>query len=266
MESETDSPRPDRPPSPLPVLRILLEGVSLPAKRAATLVRFAGLFIVVLALVIVAIPDDPDEIEGVEVALILLVWLPLLLAAFTLAAVVCHRVFVLGDESMIGQGLVWWSSRETRFLGWLIGLGFCAATITVLGMIVSMIVGSMMTNGDQEPSQVGIVGSLFLVDLVVAYFVGRWSLVLPATAIDDRPSLSWAWSTSRGNGLRLMVLVGLFPMGVNFASTFLPETRSVVDSILLAPVWLYVWAVEIALLSLSYRELVRHQVTDVEDG
>ena len=242
----------------------------LPAKHAASLVRFAGPFFVVLAIAIVGIdwylPEGPAEAGGVQIALFWLLWLPLLITGGTLAAVVCHRVFILGDESMLGQILVWWSFREIRFFGWGIAIGICAGLIAVpLDIILGVTIASMMPSVDQESSLVWIVDSGLLGNLVAAFFVGRWSLVLPATAVDSRPNLSWAWSISRGNALRLMVLVGLLPIGANFVTNFLPEPKSVGFSLFYIAVWGYVWAAEIALLSLSYRELVGYQITDVED-
>ena len=113
--------------------------------------------------------------------------------------------------------------------------------------------------GGEEPNPIGLAALGSLLALPVAYVVGRSSIVLPATAIDERPSIPWAWSISKGNGLRLMVLVGLLPILTDFIFELIPAYDSFVYSIFLLVIYLYVSAAEIAILSLSYRELVRDQ-------
>ena len=61
------------------------------------------------------------------------------------------------------------------------------------------------------------VGSWVMLPLAVpvAYIFVCFALVLPAIATDAVPSFGRAWELSRGNGLRLLVTVGLLPVALN---------------------------------------------------
>lgn len=264
MNSELDS----NGPPPLPVMRILQEGIYLPAKHAATLIRIVWPLVVLQVLNIVLTgwheQQNPEDISGRWIAFSFFLGL-VMFAASTLATVACHRVFILGDDSMKGQGPVWWSSRETWFVVYSITL---ALIIMMPLMVILPFVFSISPEEYGIWILVGIAPVGFLMTLLAAYCVGRWSLILPATAVDDedRQRFAWAWSISTGNGLRLMVIIGLLPLGVSLVYPFLPNLNSIVYSILVEIAFLYFAAVQIAWLSLSYRELMQHQVVGTEDS
>ena len=101
-------------------------------------------------------------------------------------------------------------------------------------------------------------GPLMLAGLIL-YLFGRWSLVFPSIAVDLSGRIEWSWEQTRGNGWRMLVLVG-----------FLPLTTAILGSLLsylvsapfpLVPVFLKVFAffivtpVEVAVVSIAFREL-----------
>ena len=234
----------------LEVLPIFREAINLPIKHMVMLTRITGpLLLVPVLLFIFATYWSPIEasveIFGGAGVLLYVVASLLLIVPSVLSIVAGHRIFILGEESMAQHGILWWSSRETRFVGW------CIAVALLIGLLNALAVAILapLVIIQAPPTVVGLLG--WLVFLPVGYVLARWSLVLPATAVDERPSLDWAWHASRGVGLRLLVLIVFLPFVMDLAVELIPE----VNTIALTIAWLYVAAVEIALLSLSYREL-----------
>lgn len=272
----------------LPVIPIFLEGVSLPFKHLRMIVRFGSPLIILLALIFIAMPlllipwlaslegaadfaAANRSMVGMVVKLFSGVFLLSFIPAVTLAIVACHRIFVLGENSIVNRNIFMWSSRETRFIGWWIVITLLTILVALpmnfllLPAILSIIFGTNIDiwnimEGNPDPNLNLFVGEIrLLVNLPVLYFFSRWALVLPATAADQRPKLAWAKTASRGNRLRLMVLVGLLPVLMDHAFAFLPNFDSVIYNILVTVAWLYVAVVEIALLSLSYKTLVESE-------
>src|SRR5260221_6060714 len=62
-------------------------------------------------------------VVSLVVLLVFLYWM-LAWAVYTLFAVTCHRIVLLGETSVPKYGLLSWTSRETRFFGWLFVLFF----------------------------------------------------------------------------------------------------------------------------------------------
>ncbi len=87
------------------------------------------------------------------------------------------------------------------------------------------------------------------------YFFSRWSLVLPATAIDETFDMSLSWSLSKGNGIRLMFLLGLIPVITNQLLELTLNYDSILFKIFLVIIGVVISVFEIAILSLSYRLL-----------
>jgi hypothetical protein len=247
------------PTTAIPVKSVFFQALGLPIHHAAVIGRYA-LLLLAVQLPLVMWPayllENPEY--GAYVGL-----LPLLIlfaiAATIVWTIACHRVFIRGPESMAGHGLIWWSSREWRFIEWMLVILLRALPILIVMLLVYVPILFLVTDGLEKPTPVGFDALGFLLFLPVFYVIGRSSILLPATAIDERPSMKWAWSVTKGNGLRLMVLVGLFPLLTETILELVPAQDSLVYSVIVFAIHLYVAAVEIAILSLSYRELVRSQ-------
>lgn len=205
-------------------------------------------------------------------------------AVFTFFAVSYHRLILIGKHAVSWFGVPGWTLRETRFFLWLIAIYVIAYIfMIVVGAAVaflSLTIGGMM--GDllrvmEHPAFFYILALAFLVPF--AYVVGRMSLVLPAVAIDLRPSLNWAMSLSRRNGWRVALLVGgtpfvfaglylmmLWSVGglpeiTGEGTAFKPDFRSA-TMYGLQPLVHYAWlTIEVAILSISFRKLSRSDGT-----
>jgi membrane-anchored glycerophosphoryl diester phosphodiesterase (GDPDase) len=94
--------------------------------------------------------------------------------------------------------------------------------------------------------------------ILALYVSARLSLVFPATAIDKRPDLKWSWNLTRNNGWRMVVVVGVLPWVIGMiVGVLYRENATVLETIVLSTLGIALFAVEIAALSLSYRELTK---------
>jgi hypothetical protein len=177
---------------------------------------------------------------------------------FTLFAVTCHRLVLLGPESVATRLAPRWSWRESKFLAWM-----------VVAWVFSMAVWFLLLNAISIPlfnafkpasdeSQPWFEWLVHASKIPAFYVFARLCLVFPATAIDNKPGLKWTWNLTRGNGWRLVVVVGVLPWMIShLAGLLYRENATVFETIILSVLGIALFAVEIAALSLSYRELTK---------
>lgn len=197
-------------------------------------------------------------------------------------AVACHRFILIGTGAISAFGLIRWTWRETRFFLWMLlayALGylfmmFCMAVLPLGAIFVVKACGfTTKTMSLMMEHPAFIPGVFLLASIPFAYVVGRVSLLLPATAIDLRPSFSSAWDSSEGNGWRVALLVGGIPvafmaiqsliwMGPSWVfGESLQETQADLDGTSIGltfgqSILRYTFAtVEIAILSITFRRL-----------
>jgi hypothetical protein len=175
--------------------------------------------------------------------------------AAVLIAISCHRIILLGAESLPNRWGVYWTRRELAFLG----------RVTLFGLVTAAPLGVLRMFPELLPYRDGYADLLrpilFVWWLLIAYPVSRLSLTLPATATDNALRLSDAWRASRHNGWRLTLVllpVPLFLRAFHEAWALLAPPP---DHVVLASLGTYVFgllgALEIAALSCSYRSLSR---------
>ena len=88
-------------------------------------------------------------------------------------------------------------------------------------------------------------------------------MVFPATALDRRADWRWAWQLTRNNGWRLFVVVAILPWAISQLLALLYRAEAtVIETILLSVTGIALFAVEIAAISLSYRELTREALQE----
>jgi hypothetical protein len=96
----------------------------------------------------------------------------------------------------------------------------------------------------------------YLAFVITAYVAARFSVVLPATAIDDKVTLRWAWQQSARNGWRLAVLVGAFPWALSRGVDLMyRENGTLPELMILVVLSVLASMFGIIALSLSYQEL-----------
>jgi hypothetical protein len=122
---------------------------------------------------------------------------------YVLFAVVCHRVVILGESSLPSSIGIFWSKRETRFLGWTVVLIIVSWGLALaLGVVAYVLPDSVF--GMSMPLLPYVI-----IGVILYYFYVRLSLVFPATAVDRNTSLAGAMFLSDGNGLRIMAAVAI---------------------------------------------------------
>jgi hypothetical protein len=238
---------------PLPVTEILCKGLSAPFVHFKNIFRVAYPLCALLfgSLVLEYLAEDSTW-EGLwPVAGVLVVFA---IFAFALAAIVgCHRLFILGADSILGHPVVWFSESQWRYFGWSWALGFLVF-ISILPLV-------FFVGQDISETELSIrsLSAQLVISLPPAYILGRLSLLLPAAATNYLPELNlgWGWNLSRGNEMSLFLIVGLIPILTELIMSLLPTSESLVYELMVVAVWLYVALVELAFLSYSFEFLTR---------
>lgn len=170
---------------------------------------------------------------------------------FTLFAVTCHRIVLLGNSEVPKYGILSWSKRETRFLGWTI-VGYFFFTL------ITMFVGAFAIPIIATGSSTELTYVITLAILVPgSYVLSRLSILLPATSVDERPNLKWAWNITSGNGWKLLLIVALLPQLVSAVYVFIDWPEHLIIQFAIGLLTYALVAIEIAALSVSYRFLNR---------
>lgn len=168
---------------------------------------------------------------------------------YTLLAVRVHRIVLAGGGGK--QNWLRWTWRETRFLGWLVVVYFYWTL-----MLVPVIAGVGVASDFKLFSQGVWLDALAITLATVpgAYVFVRLAFLLPATAMDQKRNLQWAWELSKGNGWRLVALLWIFPM---FISLVLPNWEPSNPFYFVAWEMAYgvVTVFEIAFLSVAFKTL-----------
>lgn len=168
---------------------------------------------------------------------------------YTLLAVRVHRMVLTGGGA--NQDWLRWTRRETRFLGWLVVVYFYWTLI-----LVPIVAGVGVASDFKLVSQGVWVDALAITLATVpgAYVFVRLAFLLPATAVDQKHNLRWAWELSKGNGWRLVALLWVFPM---FISLVLPnwEPNNPVYFVAWEMAYGVVTVLEIAFLSVAFKTL-----------
>ncbi|RXJ71964.1 hypothetical protein CS022_18355 [Veronia nyctiphanis] len=192
----------------------------------------------------------------------------LLSLAFAVMAVVrCHQIFVYPADERPPLKIFNFSMKELGYIGWSIAMGLIVAIISIPYTLVVMIpvgllspdisfaIGSMSSH-DAISITVGILTNVLW--LPVMYLAARWSLVLPAMALGVKgTNIVWAWDISKGNGVRLLLLLGIIPMLTSFVFSLFPETNNLFVDFIELVVWLFVVVFEICILSLCFKFLYK---------
>lgn len=161
-----------------------------------------------------------------------------------------HRKLILNRD--LNRKWIQWTGNEIKYMGWMILITICVIFISIPGFyIVSEIIQT-------EDESVILVSKFmaWVLNLFILYFVARWSLVLPSSAIGEHGnSLTWSWDLSSGNGWRLTALIALPVVMLDL----LPVYESDFYSMIMMFLWVFLSVFEIVALSLSFQFLKNQQ-------
>jgi hypothetical protein len=256
----------DQKPDPIPVIQIIRNAVIIPWRKRATMFWALLSTSVVLTVAHMIAPLARQELGWIST----LISVVLFGLAFALFAVTCHRLVLLGDHSVPKYGLIRWSSRETRFVGWTLLIYLCAWVAAVVPSILAFqfIPYALAL----RPSWAMFAISFFAIIVLPAYLFARLAVLFPATAVDERPSLAWAWKVTEGNGWRLFLVVGVLPVALWLGPGYLVNylvahllRYAVIVYLLIYVTGCVLYIIEIAALSLSYKHLTGRNSYSVDN-
>ena len=173
-----------------------------------------------------------------------------MLAFYALFATSCHRIILLGAESLPNEFGLYWSYRETRFTGWLVVVAIVYALLSAPFALLFMATPQLL-----HDLQI----SWYLQVFVASYFEGRFSMVLPATAVDQKMDLRGSWYLTRGSGLAIAVALFIPALGMDFLHLLvanLLEEHSFLLATLVSEILVFpMIAVAVGVLSVTYRSV-----------
>ena len=178
-------------------------------------------------------------------------------AFYILFAITCHRLALIGNQSVPEYGMLSWTKRESNFLIWLF-------VVSIAGGITYQVISLPLLN-ISEASENNLGESYYLAYIPTLYILSRLSLLYPATAVDRQVDLRWAWRLSKNNGWRLTIVVGFLPMFFVYLTDFLlRENATWIEYMIFQILGFIILAVEIVALSFSYKHLTESQVVEAE--
>jgi hypothetical protein len=176
-------------------------------------------------------------------------------ALFAVFAVICHRLVLLGRGSTAARWMPQWSWRETWFFLWIVVIW---SMLALAALLIATVLLNMWGWWFGHDAQAPVDWLMFAAKVPTLYVFARLSLLFPATAIDRRVHPRWSWQLTRRNGWRLVLVVVVLPWALsNLVWLMYRSEPTVFETVALSFLGLALFAVEIAALSLSYRELVK---------
>jgi hypothetical protein len=183
-------------------------------------------------------------------------------SVFVLFAVTCHRLVLLDPAEVSRQWLPQWSMRQTRFFvlfGAVWGICFFLAAwpvMTILAGLMLHVPGPWRDLTLEDTGQWAFRAS----QVVSFYLMARLCVIFPATALDRKVNLRWAWDLTRKNGWRLTLVVGALPWILSHMVDFVYRgDATTLEAIALTFLGTALFAVEISAVSLAYRELTKDE-------
>ncbi len=126
-------------------------------------------------------------------------------------AVTTHRLVLLGAESVPRYGLGKLNGRDAMFFLYMIGIDL----ITIIPMTIAslaLIFGFGVMPDGLAPHPVTF--GLAAVAVLVVFFVSRFCLVLPGTAVDDEVSFGESWDLTQQSRVSIFVVFSILPVAV----------------------------------------------------
>jgi hypothetical protein len=198
-------------------------------------------------------------------------------AMFLFFAVRWHRFYLLDERESVFSEIL--AARNWRFLGYILLLALAPFLPMVIGMIIGLGAAISGAGLPQEETVAGLLATFvlfaWLATFVLFFVFLRFSLVLPAAAVDRPIGLGEAWRNMRGNTWRyigaiilvaipiiivILILMALFVpflfAGMHGGGPRPPMTFLVVWNLVNMIFTFFGTAVGITVLSTFYRHIV----------
>jgi len=237
-------------PVPLPVIKTIRNAFQFVWDKRARMLRalaIPAVLILVAELAFTFANDDP------------LKWVQafILIAIYTLFAITCHRLALIGDEGVPDYGLLTWTQREWRYLGWsLVIMIIWALFFFVINSVVVSIVTRLVQAGVKMETIQPFEPFVLLACTPILYLFARFSVLYPAISLDQPVTAKGAWRLTAHNGWRMVIVVCLLPLLLYFLlGLLLRENATHVETFIHNLLGLILLSVEVVALSFSYQHL-----------
>lgn len=177
---------------------------------------------------------------------------------YAMFATICHRIVLLGDTSLASRWGLFWSMRETRFVGWLFVPG---AIVLVVSLPISYLIPKLPFWALEwlvmsSPFSI----SFYTCVLASTYINGRFGLVLPATAVGRPMNPLRSWRFTAGNGwpifVALMIPILLTDLIDYLVFDLFLNTQSTIVSVVRSLLYYPLIAVGVVVITIAYKDLV----------
>jgi hypothetical protein len=239
----------------LPLRRILFGAFALSWRHRGEVARATGLPL--LAVIACTLASDLAELGSRGAARWTLYFVYSI--AMSWLAISVHRLILLqgpdGHRLTDAAAL----KRLGRFVGMFIGLYvFYLALVMVLMNVPLLSFMRYVPAAETRPSIQVHSWYILAASILALWPVARLSPIFPAIAVDHPADPITAWQTSRGNGWKLVIVVGALPWALQWiAYALYRDGASEVEFAVLLVLVAIFTIIEIAALSLSYWELTR---------
>lgn len=243
-------------PAPLSVGKVLLGAFLVPWWKRRPFAHALAVPLVALATLMLSWYYAADMVPAYVGWMLCLLYAGL----FTVFAVRCHRLVLIDSEARAADPWLRWSWREWRFFYWLAGLWLIAMVTWWFALLLAGNVISGAWRHSPAELSVWMEWSIYVCKIPALYVFARLSPVLPAAAIDRTVDLKSAWLLTQKNGWRLVLVVGVLPWAISQLLALLYRgDATALETIVLTTLGIALLAVEIAALSISYRELTKEE-------
>ena len=171
-------------------------------------------------------------------------------------AVICHRVILLGKESLPVEYGLYFSRRELKYFGWLI----LFSLPVLIGFMVIPGLSALLSSVGYNDVTILLLQAWSKTGMVmVTFIVTPFLLVLPATAVDAENPFSKARLAVRRNAIRLAVVL-IVPMLIRILTVwaleyFGHEKYNIVNNAFIGLIVIAFMVFEAAALAVSYKTL-----------
>lgn len=181
-----------------------------------------------------------------------------------LAVVGSHRVFLLSSEEVLATNTFRWNKNDSQYLIYLLLITLVFTVIIIpIQLALTFLFDTVLS------SYVSIVNAfairILATSIAISYFLPRFLLILPDSALGHRHSLQWVWKASAGNGFRIFLLIGAVPSLFNFIHQIieLSDPDSLAIQLIANLLWLLGSYIQLCFLSLCF-EWIRNRGSTVQ--
>lgn len=249
--------------SALPVKEILSKAVTSPFKYWLPLLKQCWPLLVSLSMAYAffVIQDGTGDIitslfeeENPAGSILVLILIPIsVFITLVMSIIRCHRIFILEGADNINP--LSFTGKEIRYIGWSI----LFMIITWISLMILMFALNPIKENLPEDSIIFTV-ILSMIIIPIQFFIAQYSLLLPASAMGEKElGLEWASDLTKGNKIRIFLLIGVIPLLTPYITDILPDIDNIILDFISLIAFLIIILIELCILSLCYDFLIKNK-------